>query len=41
VQKATEPVTLCDLDIGVDRIWEWPEGAGVIQRPVRAVAVEM
>jgi hypothetical protein len=41
VKKATESVSSCDLDVGVNGVGECSEGAGVVQGAVWAVAVEM
>jgi hypothetical protein len=41
VQETAEPVSSCDLDVGVDGAGERPQWAGLMQRAMRAVPVEM
>jgi hypothetical protein len=41
VQEAAEPVSLEDLDVGINWIGKRPERTGVVQCPVRAVPVEV
>jgi hypothetical protein len=40
VEKAAEPVSSDDLDVGVDGVRQWPQRAGLVQGPVRAMLVE-